>query len=188
MKTELYHYGVIGMRWGQHKARTYAGDKNAYIRKQNDKAAKARYKSGKTTKSQYKGELKRNRTLMRKKNLKVINETSKLTVKKGEKISSIYKKYEKQAVKTIPHYKLKKGSKMAAKLLLKTGLFAMTGTNGFVGFGKLMVANGFQIAAKGITAKALATGLVKEVATDAGKELVINEAKTEYGKRKEGSK
>lgn len=186
MEPELYHYGVIGMRWGQHKARTYASDTNAYIRKQNNKKAKIKYKAGEITKSQYKSALKRNKTLMRKKNLKVINDTAKLTPEKNKKISSIYKKYENQAIKTIPHYKLKKGAKATAKLLLKVGLYSATGSVNVIGAGRYLAKYGAKAATT--SAIGLATGIATDKAYGIAEDLAYNEAKTQYGKRKERHK
>ena len=40
---------------------------------------------------------------------------------KEKKIKSIYSKYKNEAIKTIPHYKLKKGAKKAGSLLLSLG-------------------------------------------------------------------
>lgn len=121
MTDELKHYGVLGMKWGVHKARSYAADRNNYIRKQKNKEAFKRLRSGEIDRYQYARARIKNRKAMDRKNQKVIDATSGLTPKKGEKISSIYKKYKDQAINTIPHYKLKKGAKKTASLLFSLG-------------------------------------------------------------------
>lgn len=126
MTDELKHYGVLGMKWGVHKARSYAADRNNYIRKQKNKEAFKRLRSGEIDRYQYARARIKNRKAMDRKNQKVIDATSGLTPKKGEKISSIYKKYKDQAINTIPHYKLKKGAKKTASLLISLGTSPIT--------------------------------------------------------------
>ena len=158
MPKELYHYGVIGMKWGAHKARSYAADKNAYIRKQRDKKAAEKYRSGEYSSNQYRAAKRRNKRDEYRKNQKVIGETLKLTPKKGAKVSSIYNKYKDQAVKTIPHYKLKKGAKTAGKILYNLGSAAIN-TN--------VTTAGIKIAVN-IGAKSLARGLAVNALKDIG--------------------
>lgn len=118
---ELYHYGVIGMRWGVHRAKRYAADTHNYIRKQKNKAALVRLKSGDITGEQYINARIKNRGVMTRKNQKVAAKLSKLTPDKEKKISSIYEKYRNEAINTIPHYKLKKGAKKVGSLLVSLG-------------------------------------------------------------------
>lgn len=121
MANELKHYGVVGMRWGIHKAKKYAADKNNYIRKKQNKEALRRYKSGSITGEQYIKARLKNRKAMYRKNQKVSDKLNELTPDKEKKIKSIYSKYKNEAIKTIPHYKLKKGAKKAGSLLLSLG-------------------------------------------------------------------
>lgn len=121
MTDELKHYGVLGMKWGVHKARTYAMETNNYIRRQSNKKAKAKLKSGEYSIGQYERAKAKNYQAMVKKNRNVIEKTAELTPKAGESISSIYNKYKAKAISTIPHYKLKKGAKTAASILLTIG-------------------------------------------------------------------
>ena len=118
---ELYHYGVLGMRWGIHRAKGYASDTHNYIRKQKNKAALVRLKSGDITGEQYINARIKNRGAMARKNQKVAAKLSKLTPDKEKKISSIYEKYRNEAINTIPHYKLKKGAKKAGSILASLG-------------------------------------------------------------------
>lgn len=156
MSNELYHYGVLGMKWGAHKARQYAADKNAYVRKQRDSAAKQKLKSGEYTTNQYRSALKRNRRNEFRKNQKVVGDTLKLSPKKGAKISSIYSKYKKQAIKTIPNYKLKKGAKTAASILFNIGTSGIS-MHPSVAAGRLIVKPVIQYGAKQLAIQATKT-------------------------------
>lgn len=121
MSNELYHYGVLGMKWGVHKAKGYAADRSDYIRKQQNKEAFKRFKSGDINGEQYVKARMKNRKAMVRKNQKVSDRLSKLTPDKEKKIKSIYSKYRNDAIKTIPNYKLKKGAKKVGSLLLTLG-------------------------------------------------------------------
>lgn len=126
---ELCHYGVLGMRWGVHKARTYAHDVNKYrykqnIRRLNSKMSKAlRDGEGKTmSRSQYERAKKKYKTELKRANDKIDREIGKTKIQKDSKVSAIYRKYKDQAVKEIPHYKLKRGLKTTGKVLGYIGL------------------------------------------------------------------
>lgn len=168
---ELYHYGVIGMKWGVHKARGYAADKNNYVRRQQNKVAKARLKNGEITKEEYKKTVAKNYKAMVRKNQKVIKDTKNLTPEKGKKVSSIYNKYKNQAIKTIPHYKLKKGAKTAGSLLLDVGSTAVSAYA--TGGTSLITKAGIKLLAKKLATKE-AVNVAKNVAIGAGKQEIEN--------------
>lgn len=169
MKYELYHYGVLGMKWGAHKARTYAADKNRYVRKQRDKIAESKYKIGEYNTNQYRSALRRNKRNEYRKNQKVIGETLKLSPKKGEKVSSIYNKYRKQAIKTIPNYKLKRGAKIAGKVLYTIGRAAFD-INPAFSAGRIGLKTAVNFGVKSLATGA-ATGFTKEVAKTVGQRV-----------------
>lgn len=160
MANELKHYGVVGMRWGVHKAKGYAADKNNYIRKKQNKEAFKRLKSGDITGEQYIKARLKNRKAMYRKNQKVSDKLNKLTPAKEKKIKSIYSKYKDEAVKTIPHYKLKKGAKKAGSLLLSLG----TSSVSVVTYGAIPV--GLALNSVGKTAKSFATSQAIGLVTD----------------------
>lgn len=127
-RSELRHYGVIGMKWGQHKARTYIQDTNAYLRKKQNKQARIRYKSGKMSKENYKATLRFNREKEAAANVIAYQKIKSITPKENAKISSIYKSYKNKAISTIPNYTLKKGAKLAAKAALFAAPYALGNT------------------------------------------------------------
>lgn len=179
MPNELYHYGVLGMKWGVHKARAYAEDTNNYIRKQKNKEAKAKLKSGEYTKAQYKKAKAKNYKRMVDKNRKVVADTLKLTPQKGKKVSTIYEKYKKKAISTIPNYQLKKGAKKAGSLLVSLGTTPFS----FSLSGGLAIKTSAKYVAKKFLAKQ-AYNLVEDVAVGAGKQAIQNIA---HKKRKGAS-
>ena len=181
MTDELKHYGVLGMKWGVYKARKYAADRNNYIRKQKNKEAFKRLKSGDINKYQYVRSRIKNRESMDRKNRKVIDATSGLTPKKGEKVSSIYNKYKNQAINTIPHYKLKKGAKTATSLLVSLGTSPINLSVGLTG-----LSIGIKTSAKAIGKefiKRQAAGAVQDVAVSAVQQYYENKGSK---KRKKG--
>lgn len=165
MANELMHYGVIGMKWGVRKAKSYAADRNDYIRKQKNKEAFKQYKSGNITKKQYVKARLKNRKAAAAKNQKVADRLSKLTPDKEKKVKDIYSKYKNDAINTIPNYKLKKGAKKAGSILLTLG----TSSVSVVTSGAIPV--GIALNSAGKTAKNFAiksaTKAVEDVAIDA---------------------
>lgn len=177
---ELYHYGVLGMKWGAHKARQYAADKNAYVRKQRDSAAKEKLNSGEYTRNQYRSAIRRNKRNEFRKNQKVVGETLKLSPKKGAKISSIYAKYKKEAIKTIPNYKLKKGAKTVASILLNIGTSGLT-MNPSIAAGRLAVKPAIQYGAKQLAIQATKS-MAREVGQHVAEDYVYKQSHKGGGK------
>lgn len=114
---ELYHYGVLGMKWGVHKARTYAHDVNKYRYKQNMKALKSDKRSGKISGEKYYNAKQRYKQDLKRANRASDREIGTTRLHSDRKVSSIYNKYKTQAVKEIPHYELKRGLKTTAKVV-----------------------------------------------------------------------
>ena len=108
-----------------HRARNYAYDTNAHKRKQRDKEAKKNYKLGNISKDEYKRRKQTNAVREFNENVAVNQRLSKVRPIKGAKISSIYNSYKKTALKEIPDYRLRKGAKIAGKVLLQVGLLGL---------------------------------------------------------------
>ncbi len=136
---ELYHYGVIGMRWGIHKAVTYARDTNKHRYKQKVKALDSKHSKalrdgeGKPlTREQYFGAKARYKKELEADNKRVYKELGKIKVNKNKTVKSIYQKYKDKAIEEIPHYKLKRAAKVTAKTL---GLIGLTGVGALASLG-----------------------------------------------------
>ena len=130
---ELMHYGVLGMKWGVHRAKVYSRDYNEYNRKQKNRAAKLAYKQKQITKEQYKEKKRENAIDEYNANVEVNNRLRKLTPNKAAKMSSIYKSYQNKTLSTIPHYRLKKGAKITGRILGNIGLSTLTAGLGVAG-------------------------------------------------------
>lgn len=178
---ELYHYGVIGMRWGVHKAKGYAADRSNYIRKQQNKEALKRYKTGDITGEQYVKARMKNRKAMVRKNQKVTDKLNKLTPEKGKKISSIYSKYKNDAINTIPHYKLKKGAKVAGSLLLSLGTSSVSVvTSG-------MIPTGLALNSAAKTAKKFAFTTARKAVEDVAIDTAMDYIQNKFYQKKKGA-
>lgn len=164
LDNELYHYGVLGMKWGIHRAKGYAADKNNYIRKQKNKVAYSKLKSNDITGEQYINARIKNRGNMVRKNQRVADKLSKLTPDKDKKIKSIYEKYRNDAINTIPNYKLKKGAKKVGSLLLTLGTSSVS----------VVTAGSIPVGLALNTASKTATNFVKRRALKAVEDPVID--------------
>lgn len=123
----LKHYGVLGMKWGVRKARSYSKDVNAYRRRKANRLAKQKYKAGKLGKQEYKLAKASNRRKERNRNIRFNRQMKNLTPEKEKKIADIYKKYKDTAYKEIPNYAIKRGARSVAKAAMSIGVMAATG-------------------------------------------------------------
>lgn len=123
----LKHYGVLGMKWGVRKARSYSKDVNAYRRRKANRLAKQKYKAGKLGKQEYKLAKASNRRKERNRNIRFNRQMKNLTPEKEKKIADIYQKYKDTAYKEIPHYALKRGARSVAKTAMTVSVLAATG-------------------------------------------------------------
>lgn len=132
----LMHYGVIGMKWGVHKAKEYERDIAMSRRNKKIRAAKneVRSRQGSTRYDdrKYLKEVQRNADVDFKKDLLDIkNKYSNVPKKaKGVKRSEIWKDAERRAKSEIPNYAVKHSIRKAAKIagLATMGLGAAMGT------------------------------------------------------------
>lgn len=118
---ELYHYGVLGMKWGVHKAVGYATDVNKHRYKQKVKALEGKQ----LTKEEYAGAKAKYKQELQNANKKAYKQIGKTSIDKTKKVSSIYQKYKDQAINEIPHYKLKKAAKVTGKVLAVAGVLTV---------------------------------------------------------------
>lgn len=123
---ELQHYGVLGMKWGVRKAKSYSSDLNKHRYKQSVKKSKRKLKKGEINRATYNAQKKKFATQRKKADARDTYKLDTLTPEKGKKIKSIYESYKHKAYSEIPHYAIKKGAKTAGKILVATGLGVLT--------------------------------------------------------------
>ena len=135
----LMHYGVLGMKWGVHKAKSYDRD---IIRSRRNKKVRAlkqeiRSRQGSTHYDDKKAlrEGIRKYDAEMKENFASLKSKYKDTPKKlkGVKRSEIWKKSKEQAYKEIPHYKVKRGIRTGAKAMMLAGIPLSAASGGALG-------------------------------------------------------
>lgn len=118
MYNELYHYGVIGMKWGVHKAREYHQDRTAYAMRQKNKEARHLYKIGDIDKATYKAIKKQNKQDKYLDDSDFFEETRKVKIDRDKKASDIFRDELNTAKSEIPYYIEKRAAIKFSKIAL----------------------------------------------------------------------
>lgn len=137
---ELYHYGVMGMKWGIRKAKQYAYDTNRSRRNTQIRKARQQKNTGKITKEQFKVLKKQYKAENKIANAKSFAQI-KTEARKGlgnDKLKSnaISDKYRNEAYKSIKNYSTKRAVRTAAKIA-STAIGAINIGTGVVSAAKL---------------------------------------------------
>ena len=117
--SELYHYGVLGMKWGKHKARSYARDVNRHRYNQAVGKAKRKMKVGDISRAEYIQIKQKHKQQRESENAQINERLSNIKVDRNKTSLDIYGKDKRQATLEISNKSLKRGIRSVSSALAK---------------------------------------------------------------------
>lgn len=141
----LTHYGVLGMKWGQHKAARYYADIQQHKRNQAVSKLRKKKNVGDISTSEFRQGRKRLNKQMKSNVKSYKSSLKKMKPQKGTPASKIYNKVGKQAYKEIPKYNVKTGARVASSVI--NGIWAGTTVHAAIAAAPLAITFGPAVAA-----------------------------------------